>query len=108
MKLAEQFRKNGYVIFDIENQKNYEKFKKTIAQALGPTNSLDDFHKEKFFKFNNINNLRLNAYKELNKIKDWEKLYYSLAENALQELIGLDISIQNKLNFSIQSPNDKN
>ena len=108
MKLAEQFTKNGYVIFDIENQKNYEKIKKTIAQALGPTNSLDDFHKEKFFKFNNINNLRLNAYKELNKIKDWEKLYYSLAENALQELIGLDISIQNKLNFSIQSPNDKN
>lgn len=108
MKLAEQFTKNGYVIFNIENQKNYEKIKKIITQALGSTKSLDDFHKEKFVTFSNINNLRLNAYKELNKIKDWENLYFSLAENALKELIGLDISIQNKLNFSIQAPNDKN
>ena len=68
MKLAEHFTKNGYVIFDIENQKNYEKIKKTIVQALGSTKSLDDFHKEKFVKLSNLNNLRLNAYKELNKI----------------------------------------
>lgn len=46
MKLAEQFTKNGYVIFDIENQKNYEKIKKIITQALGSTKSLDDFHKK--------------------------------------------------------------
>jgi sporadic carbohydrate cluster 2OG-Fe(II) oxygenase len=108
MKLAEQFTNNGYVIFDIENQKNYEKLKKTISKAIGSTKSLDEFHQEKFFKLSHINNLRLNAYKELNKIKDWENLYYSLAESALKELIGLDISIQNKLNFSIQAPNDKN
>lgn len=55
---------------------------------------------------NNINEVRLNAYRKINEIKDWENLYYLMASRYIDYLLGPDLLIQRKLNLSVQLPKD--
>ena len=60
-----------------------------------------------FINKDNINRTRIDCFRSINKNKEWEKSYFSLASKTLTHLLGPDISIQSKLNLSIQMPEDK-
>jgi sporadic carbohydrate cluster 2OG-Fe(II) oxygenase len=78
---------------------------KSIADTSGKqVTDLGILHK--LIKMEEINPIRITAFQALNNIPDWKMKYYSLASAHLKELFGPDISIQMKLNLSIQMPGD--
>ena len=102
-KYQELLGKNGFFIFDIKNLELLKLFKSEVEKSFN-TKNLSSIHK--YTNFESINKKRINAFRSLNKIEDWENKYYSLANFFLQNLLGPDIAIQSKLNLSIQMPDD--
>lgn len=67
--LSKDLLKNGYCIFDIEKQDSLELFYKNIQKELNQ-NDLSLLHENISIK--DINNLRIKAFRSINKIKNWE------------------------------------
>ena len=104
--IKKQFLENGYVIVKNESLKDQKLLKQKILEKLELKSvQLNKIHEEIDKEF--INKYRLSAYNNINSIKNWELVYLNQAKLALQSLIGLDISIQTKLNLSIQMPGDE-
>ena len=99
----EDFLKNGYAILDVENPLFLDKIRIKLKKQL-KCNDLENLHKS--INYSEINNERIKSYRALNNIDNWESEYFSLASEKLVNLLGPDISIQSKLNLSIQMPND--
>tara|TARA_B100000424_G_C22888972_1_gene472901 strand:+ start:299 stop:1066 length:768 start_codon:yes stop_codon:yes gene_type:complete len=99
----EDFLKNGFAILDVENPLFLDKIRTQLKKQL-KCNDLETLHKS--IKYSEINNERIKSYRALNNLDDWESKYFSLASEKLVSLLGPDISIQSKLNLSIQMPND--
>ena len=99
----DQFLRKGYSIQKVENIYFLNQLKSKI-DSLIPSNKLENIHD--FLSPNEINNVRISCYRELNKIDNWEDEYFSLASTNLTKMLGPDLSIQSKLNLSIQMPND--
>lgn len=66
---------------------------------------LSDVHQR--IHSDDINELRLKAFKNINELPGWESLYYSMAKDYLDFLFGPDLLIQRKLNLSVQMPGDR-
>lgn len=103
------FERDRYAAFPNAHAKNFERFKQvmsdTIKESLGkPVDDLSLLHHH--VSADEINPLRIKIFHALNAIPDWKKAYYSLAAEQLTAMFGPDISIQIKLNLSIQMPND--
>ena len=99
----EDFLKNGFAILDVENPLFLEKIRTQLKKQFN-CNDLENLHKS--IVYSEINNERVKSYRALNNIDDWESGYFSLASEKLVSLLGPDLSIQSKLNLSIQMPND--
>lgn len=100
---VQDFLKNGFVVFDCNNLENLDILRTVVEHSLG-SDCLDLIHQR--ISINDLNQERLNAYRALNTLKDWERLYKSLASIYIDDLLGPDIAIQSKLNLSIQMPLD--
>ena len=100
----DDFLRDGYSIQKVENLKFLNKLKSIIEEEV-LSEELAYIHKS--CGPNEINNLRISCYRKINKIKNWEDQYYSIASTYLNNLLGPDLSIQSKLNLSIQMPEDK-
>ena len=66
---------------------------------------LDNFHHHIDKK--DLNNIRIEIFKELNKEKLFKKYYYEIFEDFLDKLVGNEIVMQKNINLSIQIPKDK-
>ena len=77
----------------------------SLCYSLGiKDDQLPNLHKS--IKETNINNLRLKAFSNINCLDLKNEIYFKQAETFLTNLLGPDISIQNKINLSIQLPFD--
>ena len=56
---------------------------------------------------NEVNSLRIYLFNKLNSEFDWRKLLFELIGQEIVNILGPDISMQNKINFSIKLPLDK-
>ena len=112
------FEKNGYVIVPgnkillnkirkiIFNKiKNNKKIKNKSDNDSNITNILNNFHK--YINLKELNSLRFNIYKQINTGDVFSKIYYEIAKDYLDELVGNELSMQKKINLSIQMPKDK-
>ena len=100
---------NPYVILKEAFSDSLEKFSSEILcsiheQGIKSVRSLEEIHK--YCEQDNINQIRINAFKVLNKINNWEKIIYKSIAPNINYILGLDLAIQTKLNLSIQMPND--
>ncbi|MDC3204484.1 2OG-Fe(II) oxygenase [Pelagibacteraceae bacterium] len=112
--LSKKFIKHGYVIVNLNNKSELKKIKNLVLSSVikntklpttvGKRNLLDNFHK--FIKIEELNQLRLNIINEINKNKNFKNIYYNLVRNHLEELVGNELAIQNRINLSIQLPKD--
>ena len=119
--IQENFEKNGYVIVP-GNKKLLNKIRKIIFNKIKILKGikkirnikddeesinyiLNNFHK--YAKISQLNTLRFNIYKKINLNNLFSKIYYEIAKEYLDELVGNELSIQKKINLSIQMPNDK-
>lgn len=105
-EIVEQFLSTGYVKFKNHNPEGFYQLQSKLMIALGANDStLEETHKR--YDSGNINPIRIKAFNELNSIENWRDIYCSMFLPALTELIGTELSIQNKLNLSVQMPNDE-
>ena len=66
---------------------------------------LNNIHKK--IKPNNLNNFRLKIIKDINNNREIRKLYYNISKSFLDILVGNELSMQLRINLSIQLPEDE-
>ena len=113
--LGDDFLRNGFVVCDAEAPKILESIREDMTQIA--INWLKQSQLEsKAFKLSNshnfvtnerLNDLRLTIFTEINKIVDIRQRYFWLARQSLITLVGNELAMQNKVNMSIQQPNDE-
>lgn len=99
----DDFLKDGFLVFKNQDSGSLERLRRTTELSLG-VNSLSSIHDE--ISVTSINEKRLDAFRALNQIEEWDRLYKSIASDYIDRLIGPDVAIQSKLNLSIQMPGD--
>ena len=115
-KISNEFEKKGYLIRNIIDTESLAKIRKIFIKAIKKnikikSNSIKDedilnfIHKS--VKSSKLNNVRLKIISEINKNKELRKLYYNISRSYLDILIGNELSMQLRINLSIQLPNDK-
>jgi sporadic carbohydrate cluster 2OG-Fe(II) oxygenase len=102
--LIADLRDQGLVIFPNQDLKSWHIFKKIIDESC---ESFIEQNNNMKFDAADLNDKRMEAFRNLNAYKDWDKLYYKMAENLLDTIFGPDLLIQRKLNLSIQMPEDE-
>ena len=114
-ELEKKFLKKGYIISKIENKKNFEIIEKLVAKTIKSHIKLKKKVKNihlfnnlhKYIEKQNVNNLRVKIYNELNKNSKLLDMYYSLAKKGIENIVGSELAVQTKVNISIQTPNDE-
>jgi sporadic carbohydrate cluster 2OG-Fe(II) oxygenase len=114
-EIGNKFRKNGYLISKIKNIKNFQSIQKLVINFLRKNHSIresltDDFilnNAHKIIKKNQLNNTRLKIINHLNSKNNFIKDYYILSKQLLDILVGNELSMQKRVNLSIQFPKDK-
>ena len=100
--------KNGYIIFDIEDQALLENLKIEFLQYLKKNSiSVDDLSKlHEYIEIKDLNQLRLGFFNEVNKNEDFNARYLKLGFNNLTNLVGTELASNKNVNFSLQLPGD--
>ena len=96
--------------FDKYIFKRYEnKFIKELRNNISNCLNIEDLEEMHLkVEAEEINELRLRAFRSINKISEWKKKILELIKPEIHELLGLDLAIQKNLNLSIQMPGEVN
>ena len=113
--LAEEFLSAGYVIRDVEDRAALDQLRHEIVIAAAravnvplPKDDgefLDGVHK--LISIEKLNSFRLGLYRELNAQNWFRPTYFSLARRIVEILVGNELAMQNRINLSIQLPDDR-
>ena len=116
--IQNNFEKNGYVIVPgnkvllnkirkiiFQKIKKNKKIKNKSDDEYNITKIFNNFHK--LINLKELNSLRFNIYKQINIGDEFSKTYYQIAKDYLDDLVGNELSMQKKINLSIQMPKDK-
>ena len=113
--ISEEFEKKGYIIRNVIDKKSLKKIKSffiteirkytDIKKKIDDDLLLNDFHK--FIKKENLNTIRLKLISAMQRNKNLRKLYYMISKDFLNTLVGNELSMQQRVNLSIQMPNDR-
>ncbi|MDA9996062.1 phytanoyl-CoA dioxygenase family protein [Candidatus Pelagibacter sp.] len=116
--IDKDFEKNGYII--VPGKKILlEKLRKIIFLSIKDNKNINigrykeeniskifnNLHKK--IKLKDLNNFRFNIYNKINSVAQFSEYFYSIAKDYLDILVGNELSMQKKINLSIQIPNDK-
>lgn len=109
-EINKTYLKNGYLIAKIENKKSLEFIKKFVENfikkefKINKKDCLDDFHN--IVKLKNLNDFRVKLINKINKIEKFREVYYEISKKYLDAIVGNELSMQKRLNLSIQLPED--
>lgn len=119
--LENNFNKKGYIITKTKEQNalSYLQEKvlnfilssdKNAKQSFKKYKNIKDYFSNlhKYVPLNKLNNLRVNIIKKMNRDEIFREKYYLVAKETLDQLVGNELAMQNKLNLSLQMPHDKN
>jgi sporadic carbohydrate cluster 2OG-Fe(II) oxygenase len=113
--LVERFLASGYAIFDVEDHEALDRMRNEIAAAAAraidqpaPRDDgefLDNIHR--LVTLDRLNAFRLGIYREINAKPWFRPTYFRLGRTVLETLVGNELAMQNRINFSIQMPHDQ-
>ena len=113
---SNEYEKKGYLLKDVDNIDSLAKIRKIFVQSIKKNiKAKFNFQKDedilnlihKTIKSSELNDFRMKVINEINKNKEVRKLYYEVARKYLDILVGNELSMQLRINLSIQLPNDK-
>jgi sporadic carbohydrate cluster 2OG-Fe(II) oxygenase len=115
VELSNTFLRDGYVVRDAESESSLKSIREDVIHITSnwfKQNKLDFVsfdlaNSHKFVANDRLNDLRLNIFTEINKLPDIRQRYFSLARQTLSTLVGNELAMQNKVNMSVQQPNDE-
>ena len=113
--LSTDFLRNGFIVCDAESPQILESIRqdvtqiaiKWLKQSQLESKAFELSNSHSFVTNEQINDLRLTIFTEVNKIVDIRQRYFWLARRSLNALVGNELAMQNKVNLSIQQPNDE-
>jgi sporadic carbohydrate cluster 2OG-Fe(II) oxygenase len=113
--VAGEFLGSAYVICDVEDQPALDQLRREIVLATArainhppPKDDgafLDSIHR--LVPVEKLNDLRLALYREINGKPWFRPTYFKLARALVEDLVGNELAMQNRINFSIQMPRDR-
>jgi len=113
--LANEFLASAYVIRDVEDRPALDNLRREIvlvaARLIGhpaPEEDgafLDNIHR--LVPVEKLNDLRLGLYREFNAKPWFRPTYFKLVRRLVESLVGNELAMQNRINFSIQMPDDR-
>ena len=112
INLNKEFLERGYIVRPVSDFKELENIQKIFIKQISKDYKLEKnnlltlnkFHTK--IKLNDLNDFRLNMINSINSYSDFRKKYFSLARKQLYTIVGNELVMQNKVNLSIQLPND--
>lgn len=115
LSLSADFLSNGFIVRDVESEKILKGISDNISQITKDWLISNNLEEKGFGLVNSyelvpndqLNDLRLTIFAEINKQADIRQRYFSLARHTLSSLVGNELAMQNKVNVSIQQPNDE-
>lgn len=113
-KTTDEYIENGYIIQKVSDTDSLGWIRESIAdivrEILGLTKEepteilLNQIHKK--VSVHDLNSFRLKVIQSMNSLKDFRYHYYKIAKPYLETLVGNELSMQLRVNLSIQFPND--
>ena len=113
--ISRKFNDDGYIILNMKDKKLLDEISKLFFQIIkknlkikiirNQSKFFDNFHK--YLKKNELNKIRLELMKEMNKSTKIKELYYECSKEILNVLVGNELAMQKRINLSIQLPNDQ-
>lgn len=112
--LAEDFLENGYVIRPVDDAAMLDDFRRRIAaiacEKLGVAlpDDINGFLNgfADHCPIEKLNEVRLHTYRTMNSEPWFRPTYFALARSLTETLVGNELAMQNRVNLSIQLPND--
>ncbi len=115
IKLSKEFIENGYIIKDILDKSSLELMTDFIFKNSIQKLKINTDISQKISFFNTVhhklsaadlNEFRLFIISAINENKEFRNLYYKISKEYLEVLVGNELSMQKRLNLSIQMPHD--
>lgn len=113
--LGEEFLGTAYVMRDVEDRAALDALRREIVLAAAhligrpaPGDDgefLDNIHR--LVPVEKLNDLRLGLYREINARPWFRPTYFKLARGIVESLVGNELAMQNRINFSVQMPQDR-
>jgi len=110
-----EFLGSAYVIREVEDRAALDQLRREIVLAaarainhLPPKDDgafLDNIHR--LVPVDKLNDLRLGLYREVNGKPWFRPTYFKLVRSLVEDLVGNELAMQNRINFSIQMPGDR-
>lgn len=113
-EISDEYTRQGYVIRPAADPEALEKIRSTvirlIADSIGIKEDNDADHILNFIHSSipvkELNNFRLKIIREINNQEDFREMYFRIARQYLEALVGNELAMQLRVNLSIQFPND--
>ena len=115
-KISKEFEEKGFIVRNIEDMKSLSKIRKIFIKSMKKNLKLNNSYKNendllnlthKNINANKLNSFRLKVINDINKIKDLRNLYYKISKPLLDIILGNELSMQLRINLSIQLPQDE-
>ena len=113
--LVDEFMSAGYVIRDVEDRPALDALRREIvllaaklADLKVPDDDgafLDNIHAS--MPLEKLNAFRLGIYREMNNKPWFRPTYFRLTRRLIENLVGNELAMQNRINFSIQMPKEQ-
>ena len=108
-KTINDYKKNGFIIRDIDEKNSLEWIKKFFISKINSKlkiqlNDLNDIHNH--ISSSNLNEFRLYLINEMQSEKLFRYHYYNISKKFLEIIVGNELVMQKSVNLSIQLPND--
>ena len=115
-KISKEFDANGFIVKDIKDLSSLKKIRNTFIDSIKKNISnasykkkndedlLNSIHKK--VRPEKLNGFRMQIINDINKNKNLRKLYYQISREYLDILLGNELSMQLRINLSIQLPKD--
>ncbi|MFM7763176.1 MAG: sporadic carbohydrate cluster 2OG-Fe(II) oxygenase, partial [Acidimicrobiaceae bacterium] len=114
LKIADEYTNSGYIIrpnADKDAFRWIQKNTSTVAASVlnlavpsDPEAFLNQIHD--FVDSSALNDFRLKVIQGLNSLSEFRPMYFRLAKPYLEAIVGNELAMQQRINLSIQMPND--
>lgn len=112
--LESEFLQQGYVIRPVDNRDALDELRREVARLVcahlnretpGDVGAfLNEIHR--LVSVPDLNPLRLAVYRAMNDKSWFRPTYFALARSVIEGLVGNELAMQNRVNLSIQFPED--
>lgn len=108
-QLSKKFFNQGYIISEVEKKKSLQYImsltKKSIYKIIKKkVNNFNYLHN--YVNIKDLNDFRVELIHNINKDKNFRFHYFCLSGGLVNTLVGNELMMQNKINLSIQFPDD--